>query len=82
MKGTSDIATRKRISFEMNPARRLQSPKQKYRPLVIVLAALIVAGLPLEIAEKMFGKKLCLRPKQSVKRRQPLRLIRKVVFVI
>jgi len=41
----------------------LQSPKQKYRPLVIVLTAMIVAGLPLEIAEKMFGRKLCLSPK-------------------
>jgi hypothetical protein len=41
-----------------------------------------VAGLPLEVAEKMFGRKLCLSPEQSVQRRQPLWVIRKVVFVI
>jgi len=40
----------------------LQSPKQKYRPLVIVLAAMIVAGLPLDIAEKMFGRKFVPEP--------------------
>jgi hypothetical protein len=60
----------------------LQSPEQKYRPLVIVLAAMIIAGLPLELTEKIFGRELCLSPKQSVKRRQPLWVIRKVVFVI
>jgi hypothetical protein len=60
----------------------LQSPEEKYRPLVIVLAAMIIAGLPLEFTEKMFGRKLCLSPKQSVKRRQPLWVIRKVVLVI
>jgi hypothetical protein len=60
----------------------LQSPEQKYRPLVIVLAAMIIAGLPLEFTAKMFGREWCLSPKQSVKRRQPLWVIRKVVFVI
>jgi hypothetical protein len=41
------------------------------------LRRITVAGSPLEVAEKMFGRKLCLSPKQSVKRRQPLWVIRK-----
>jgi hypothetical protein len=53
-----------------------------YLPLVIVLAAMIVAGLSLEDTNKIFGRKLCLSPKQSVKRRQLLWVIRKVVFAI
>ena len=64
------------------PARGLQSPKQKYRPLVIVLAATIFAGLALESTEKIFGRKLCLGPKKTVKRGQPPWVIRKVVFTI
>jgi hypothetical protein len=33
-------------------------------------------------APKMFGRKLCLRPKKTLQRRQPLWVIRKVVFAI
>jgi len=55
----------------------LQSPEQKYGPLVIVFGAMIVTGLPLEITKKLFGCKLCLRLKKTVKRMQ-LWAIRKV----
>jgi hypothetical protein len=44
------------------PALGLQSPKQKYRPLVIVLAAMIVAGLSLEDTEKKFREKVVPEP--------------------
>jgi len=65
-----------------DPACGLQSPEQKYRSLVIVLAVMMVAGLALEATEKMFGRKLGLSPKQNIERRQPLWVIRKVIFVI
>jgi hypothetical protein len=46
----------------------LQSPEQKYRPLVIVLAAMPVAGSPLKVTENMFRRKLRLSPEQTVKK--------------
>jgi hypothetical protein len=61
---------------------RALTSKSSGARIAIVLAALIVAGLPLEVTEKMFGRKFCLSPKQSVKRRKPLWVIRKVAFVI
>jgi hypothetical protein len=47
----------------------LQSPKEKYRLLVIVLAAMIIAGLPLEFTEKMFGRKSPIRRRKSLRAR-------------
>ena len=41
-----------------------------------------LTGLLLQVPEKPFGGKLGLGPKQIVKRRQPLRVIREVVFAI
>jgi hypothetical protein len=59
---------------------RLQTPLTaawKGKKVDFRLRRITVAGSPLEVAEKMFGRKLCLSPKQSVKRRQPLWVIRK-----
>jgi hypothetical protein len=60
----------------------LEPPEQKYRSLEVVLAATRLARLLLQVSEKPFGRKLRLRPKQIVKRRQPFWVIRKVTFVI
>jgi hypothetical protein len=50
--------------------------------LEIVLAAMKLTGLLLQVPEKPFRGKLGLCPKQIAKRRQPLRVIREVVFAI
>ncbi len=60
----------------------LESLKQEYRSLKIILVAMKFTRLLLQISKKTFRGKLCLSSEQIVKRRQPFRMIREVAFAI